>query len=34
MGSSIEPRRHFVSQGWAQMRPQMEASGLGARATA
>ncbi len=34
IGSSIWPRRHFVSHGWAQMRPQIEASGFGARAIA
>ena len=34
MGWSMVPRRHFVSHGCAQMRPQIEASGLGARAMA
>ena len=32
IGWSMMPRRHFVSQGCAQMRPQMEARGFGARA--
>jgi hypothetical protein len=32
IGSSIRPLRHCVSHGCAQMRPQMEASGFGARA--
>src|SRR5208283_4095166 len=32
MGRSISPRRQAVSQGWAQTRPQMLASGLGLRA--
>ena len=34
IGSSIRPRRHFVSHGWAQIRPHTEASGFGARAIA
>ncbi len=34
MGASSSPRRHTVSQGAAQIRPQMEASGFGRRATA
>ena len=33
MGRSISPRRQAVSQGCAQTRPQMLASGLGSRAT-
>ncbi len=32
MGASIFPRRQLASQGAPQIRPQMEASGLGARA--
>ena len=31
---SIDPRRHAISHGAAQIRPQIEASGLGRRATA
>jgi len=34
MGASISPRRQTDSQGAAQMRPQIEASGFGRRATA
>ncbi len=34
IGASFSPRRQAVSHGAAQMRPQIEASGLGRRATA
>ena len=34
MGASISPRRQTDSHGAAQMRPQMDASGFGRRATA
>jgi hypothetical protein len=34
IGASSSPRRHTASQGAAQIRPQIEASGLGRRATA
>ena len=34
MGASISPRRQTVSHGAAQIRPQIDASGLGRRATA
>ena len=34
IGASISPRRQTASQGAAQMRPQIDASGFGRRATA
>ena len=34
IGASSSPRRQTVSQGAAQIRPQIEASGFGRRATA